>query len=258
MATKNGQKQPGRPTVFIGGAGPLPVMAESQILPERSGNDFTCLFSLDTPDKRYLLDLILSQEGYDLFREQRGRARIEKICGTVEEGESKLTVLEINGKPTECRERDDVIKADENTPPMHGYFCAATLAGVGVLFPQVKIEELPEETRCAYLNTLTREKIDPPAQRGKAKGRTRIDYKKRKPNMEEWGIAETIMGGMIFKAKEITPYAIKKAMPDQWMKHPRLAKVRLPDESTFKNIATEMKINGRIRRAHPRKDNVRI
>lgn len=84
------------------------------------------------------------------------------------------------------------------------------------------------------------------------------DYTKPAPTMEHWEIAETLMGGMIRKAKGISAYAIQHALPAEWMKHPRLKVVRRPDDSTFRNIAREMKRNGKIRRAHPRKDRVRI
>ena len=84
------------------------------------------------------------------------------------------------------------------------------------------------------------------------------DYTKPAPTMKDWAIAEIIMAGMISKKKAITPYAIKKAMPAEWMKHPVLKDVRRPCEGTFKQIAAEMKRTGRIRRAHPRKDRVRI
>lgn len=84
------------------------------------------------------------------------------------------------------------------------------------------------------------------------------DYTKRPPTMKHWEIAETLMGGMIRKKPGITPYAIQRAMPAEWMKHPDLKVVRRPADSTFRDIAREMKANGKIRRAHPKKDRIRI
>lgn len=84
------------------------------------------------------------------------------------------------------------------------------------------------------------------------------DYTKRPPTMKHWEIAETLMGGMIRKQPGISAYAIQHAMPAEWMKHPDLKGVRRPDDSTFRNIAREMKANGKIRRAHPKKDRIRI
>ena len=84
------------------------------------------------------------------------------------------------------------------------------------------------------------------------------DYTKRPPTMKHWEIAEALMGGMIRKQPGITPYKIQHAMPAEWMKHSDLKVVRRPADSTFRDIAREMKTNGKIRRAHPKKDRIRI
>ncbi len=84
------------------------------------------------------------------------------------------------------------------------------------------------------------------------------DYSKPAPTRAEWTICETLMLGLQAKAKGITPYAIQHAMPEKWMGHPHLKKYRRPADSTFRDLAREVVSTGRIRRAHPKKDHVRI
>ena len=128
-------------------------MWESEIVPKRFGNKFGCVIKVDTPEKRYVLDMVLSQEEYERFQRGAGEVHVERICGvTVEEGNPETVFLKINGKRHKCKRSNPMVRANAGIPPTGGGLCAVTLTGLGVFFPQVEIEELPENTRRAYLD----------------------------------------------------------------------------------------------------------
>ena len=153
-----------RRTIQIG-AEHQPVMWESEIVPVMLGNDYMCRVIVDTAGKRYALELILSQEEYERFQQQGGAARIKRISGiAIKEGKPETVYRRINGKRRKCRLGKAVAVDDENASPRHGYACAALLSGVGVLFPQVEIIELPEDTRRVYLDAMNKATADEVAQ----------------------------------------------------------------------------------------------
>ena len=166
-----------RQQIFIGGEGLKPAMWESQIAPKRVGdlslslqtfpngpdhppvlvpaNEYACNATVDTPDKRYMMEMQLSADEYDRFRQQQGAARIVRICGvTIEEGEIRTVEEEINGEQVKCKTNDAVFRADETAKPINGEYCSIEFSGVGMFFTRVQIEDLPEDTRRAYMDTL--------------------------------------------------------------------------------------------------------
>ena len=224
---ETGQRQ----QIYIGGEGLKPVMWKSQIKPDQVGdlslslktfpngkkkppvlipaNEYACNVTVDTPDKRYAVEMQLGEEEYERFCRQRGKTRIESICGvTIEEGEAKTVYENINGERVRCKTSDAVLVADETATPINGELCAVKLTGVGMVFTRVQVEELPEDTRRAYLDTLNSERKDKATIEPKQPGRKPTsDFREDAKVYAHWKEQRALNGRLTLKLFHTDFYA---------------------------------------------------